>query len=201
MNTNRIVQRARQILVSPRTEWPVSAAEPATVPELYREYIAWLAAVPPLCRFVRISFIGYAWHGFRIYRLSPLAGLSQAVVGYLMSLMFVYVLALSIDAFVPGFGGQQSRIQAMKLTAFAMTAVWVAGIAQLLPGFAGLLTLAGAIYSGYLLYLGLPVMMRVPQEQAAGCTGVVVVVALLLGWLAYLLTGGLTGVGGYDAAD
>ena len=68
MDLNKVIQRARSLLVSPRTEWPVIAAEPATVANLYRGYIMIMAAIPPICEFVKVSVLGYAWHGFRIYR-------------------------------------------------------------------------------------------------------------------------------------
>ena len=48
MDLNKIIQRARAVLVTPRTEWPVIAAEPTTVQDLYRDYILVLAAIPPV---------------------------------------------------------------------------------------------------------------------------------------------------------
>src|SRR5712675_1996039 len=111
MDLNKIVQRARALLVSPRTEWPLIAAEPATVQDLYREYIMIVAAIPPLCQFVKTSLLGYAWHGFRIYRLGIGVGLTAAIGEYVVSLVGVYVLAVIIEALAPNFAGQADRIQ------------------------------------------------------------------------------------------
>ena len=86
MDLNKIIQRARALLVSPRNEWPVIAAESATVQDLYREYIMIVAAIPPVCLFVKASILGYAWRGFRVYRLGIGAGLTAAVAEYLVSL-------------------------------------------------------------------------------------------------------------------
>src|SRR4030081_3021548 len=83
MDLNKVIQRARSLLVSPRTEWPVIAAEPATIADLYREYIMIVAAIPAVCGFVKVSLLGYAWHGFRVvYRRSIGAGLTAAIVEY-----------------------------------------------------------------------------------------------------------------------
>jgi hypothetical protein len=201
MDLNKLIQRARSLLVAPRTEWPVIAAEPGTAADLYRDYILILAAVPPGCWFMKTSLIGYAWHGFRVYRLDIGRGLTAAIVWYAVSLVGVYVLAVFVDALAPNFGAQPSRIQALKVAAYSYTACWVAGFAQLLPGLYSLIALAGAIYSGYLLYLGLPSTMKVPAERVGGYTAVTVVVALVLGWAIALLTGAITGVtlsDGYD---
>jgi len=194
MDLNRIIQRARALLVSPRTEWPVIAAEPATVRDLYREYIMILAAIPPVCQFVKTSILGYAWHGFRIYRLGLGAGLTAAIVDYVMSLVSVYVLAVIIEALAPNFAGEPNRIQALKVAGYSYTASWIAGCAQILPGLYGLVALAGALYSIYLLYLGFPSTMKVLPERAGGYTAVTVVIALILGWIIAVITGGITGV-------
>jgi len=194
MDLNKIIQRARALLVSPRTEWPVIAAEPATVQGLYREYIMILAAIPPICQFVKTSILGYAWHGFRIYRLGVGAGLTAAIVEYVISLLGVYVLAVIIEALAPNFAGESNRIQALKVAGYSYTASWIAGCAQILPGLYGLLALAGAIYSVYLLYLGLPSTMKILPERAGGYTAVTVIVALILGWIIAVITGGITGV-------
>ena len=194
MDLNRIIQRARALLVSPRTEWPLIAAEPATVQGIYREYIMILAAIPPICQFVKASILGYAWHGFRVYRLGMGAGLTAAIVEYVISLAGVYVLAVIIEASAPNFAGQPNRIQALKAAGYSYTASWIAGFAQILPGLYGLVALAGAIYSGYLLYLGLPSTMKVAPERAAGYTAVAVLSALILGWISAVITGGITGM-------
>jgi len=47
-----------RILSAPKEEWPVIAAERTDAPTLYREYIAILAAMPPLSSFLGMTFIG-----------------------------------------------------------------------------------------------------------------------------------------------
>jgi hypothetical protein len=194
MDLNKIFRRVRALLLTPRTEWPLIAAEPATVQELYRQYIMILAAIPPICQFVKASILGYAWHGFRIYRLGVGAGLTAAVVEYVVSLVGVYVLAVVIEALAPNFAGQADRIQALKVAGYSYTASWIAGCAQILPGLYGLIALAGAAYSVYLLYLGLPSTMKVLPERSVAYTAVTVIIALILGWIIAVITGGITGI-------
>jgi Yip1 domain len=194
MDLNKVIQRARSLLVSPRTEWPVIAAEPATVTDLYRDYIMIMAAIPPVCEFVKVSLLGYAWHGFRVYRRGIGAGLAATIVEYVISLIAVYVLAVIIESLAPNFGGQPNRVQALKVAGYSYTASWVAGFAQILPGLYALFALTGAIYSIFLLYLGLPGTMKVVPEQAGGYTAVIAIIALVVGWVIALITGGMTGV-------
>jgi hypothetical protein len=194
MDLNRVIQRARSLLVSPRTEWPVIAAEPATVADLYRDYIMVMAAIPPVCEFVKVSLLGYAWHGFRVYRRGIGPGLASAIVEYGISLLAVYVLAVIVESLAPNFGGQPNRVQALKVVGYSYTASWVAGFAQILPGLYALFALAGVIYSVFLLYLALPSIMKVLPEQAGGYTAVIAIIALVVGWIIALITAGTTGV-------
>jgi hypothetical protein len=106
----------------------------------------------------------------------------------------VYVVALIIEAQAPNFAGQPDRVQALKAAGYSFTASWIAGLAQVLPGLYGLFALAGAIYSAYLLYLGLPGTMKVSSERAGAYTAVTVVVALLLAWVVSVIVRGITGI-------
>jgi hypothetical protein len=194
MDSNKLIQRARSVLVSPQTEWPVIAAEPATVADVYRDYVLFMAAIPPVCGFIKTSLIGYAWHSFTLYRLGIGPGLTAAIVAYASSLASIYILGIIIDALAPSFGGQQSRVQAIKVAAYSSTAIWVAGLGLLLPALSVLVEWAGVIYSVYLLYLGLPYTMRVTPGRHAGYAAVIVIIALVIGWIIGLITSGIGGV-------
>jgi len=87
----------------------------------------------------------------------------------------VLVVAFIVNALAPSFAGQKDSIQSLKVVTYSYTASWIAGIAVLLPGLGALIMLAGLVYGIYLLYLGLPVLMRAPPDKAVGYTVVVVV--------------------------
>jgi len=167
------IQRVQDILLRPRETWPVIAAEPTDAASLYRRYIAILAAVPALATFIGLTVIGVDG-----IRLPVGAGLLQLLIGYVLALITVYVLALITDALAPTFGGAKSRIQALKLIAYASTAGFVGGIFNLLP-LLSILGLLAAIYSMVLIYTGLPVLMRCPPEKAASYAAVVIVCGLV----------------------
>jgi hypothetical protein len=172
-----LVDRVKGILLTPRTEWPVIEGEPATTGSIYSGYVIPLAAIPAIAGFIGMSLFGVSAVGMSI-RVPISAGITSAVVRYVLSLVGVYVLALIIDALAPSFGGTKSPIQALKVAAYSSTASWVAGIFMLVPALS-ILGLLG-LYSLYLLYLGLPVLMKSPKEKATGYTVVVVVCAIVL---------------------
>jgi len=181
-----LVDRVKNILLTPREEWRVIDAEPTTPAELYKEYIIPLAAVGPVASAIGSLVFGY--HAFGMSYRPPIGTvLSSTIVTYLLTLGGVYVLALIIDALAPHFGGTANQIQALKVAAYSSTASWVAGIFGLIPALSWLGILG--LYSLYLLYLGLPVLMKAPEDKAAGYTGVVVIAAIVLFLVVGLVAG------------
>lgn len=194
MDFNKLVARAKAILLTPKTEWPVIADEPATVADLYRNYIIVLAAIPAIFGFIKMSLLGVSIPFAGTIRIGVGAGLSQMLVGYVLTLGMVFVMALIVDALAPTFGGQKNQTQALKVVAYAYTASWVAGVAQIVPILGTLILIAGAIYSIYLLYLGLPHTMKCPPDKAGGYTAVVIIIAIILGFVIGMIAAGATGV-------
>jgi hypothetical protein len=167
-----LIQRVKNILTTPKTEWPVIDSEPDSIGGIYKNYVAILAAIPPVCMLIGMLLLGG--------RFMPMNFLiAQAVITYLVSLASVYILALIIEALAPSFGGTKDRVKAFKVAAYASTAAWVVGIFYLLP-FLIVLGLVGGLYSLYLLYLGLPVLMKTPADKSVVYTVAIVVAAIVI---------------------
>jgi len=199
MDFGKIVERIKAILTTPRTEWPIAAAEPASVQGLYTGYIAIVAALPIVAGFIKGSLIGTSMFGITV-RDSFGGGITRMVLGYLLSLVVVYLVALIINALAPSFGAQKDMTQALKTVAYSWTAYWIAGIAVIVPWLGMLILLAGGIYSIYLLYLGLPHTMKCPPEKAGGYTAVSVIIAIVLGWIVSLVVAGVVGTAAMTGA-
>lgn len=193
MNLNNLLARVKAILLTPKTEWPVIAGEPASIGDIYKNYILILAAIPAVFAFLKLSVIGISIPFGGTVRIGMGAGLTQLVLGYVLTLVMIYVLALIIDALAPTFGGQKDPLQAFKAATYSYTASWIAGIAHILPGVGGLLVLLGGLYGIYLLYLGLPPTMKCPKDKAAGYTVVTVIVAIVMAVVVGMLTSALGG--------
>ncbi|RUR71468.1 DUF1282 domain-containing protein [Variovorax guangxiensis] len=203
-----LVDRVQAILLKPKATWPEIDAEPADAASLYRNYVMILALIPALASFIGLSLIGVGAFGVS-FRVPLVSGLANMIVGYVLSLVMVFVLALIIDAMAPTFEGTRSQIGALKLSAYASTAAFVGGVFSLLPSLSVLGALA-ALYGIYLLYTGLPVLMKCPPDKAVAYTAVVVVCAIVGGvviaWVLALLTpspmrlGAAPAVGGVVAA-
>jgi hypothetical protein len=79
---------------------------------------------------------------------------------------------------------------------YSYTPAWIAGVLHIIPTL-GLLIIFAALYGLYLLYLGLPVLMKCPQDKAAGYTVIVVVCAIVVAVIAGLVSTAIAGTGMY----
>jgi hypothetical protein len=186
-----LVDRVKNILLSPRTEWPVIDAEPATVSSLYTGYIMPLAAIPVICQAIGMSAVGITipFVGTH-YRTPIVSAITSAAVLYVFSLIAVFIVALIVDGLAPTFGGTKNQVQALKVVAYSYTASWVGGILSLIPALSVIGILFG-LYSLYLLYLGLPVLMKSPADKAVGYTVVVVICTIIITWVIFFTVAAL----------
>ncbi len=186
-----LVSRAINILIQPRSEWPVIAEERSDPLALYLRYVAILAALPALAGFVSTALVGTLAAG----RLSAGVALSAALTSYVLSLAMVFVMGLIADALAPRFGGRRALDQALKLVAYSLTASWVAGILTFLPVVAWLITLLAGLYSLYLCHLGAPLLMRVPERSATGYTIALFAIAIVVAFLVGTVIAAMFGMG------
>ncbi len=174
-----LIERVKSILVKPKETWPVIAAEGGDAASLYTGYVMILAAIPAVAGFIGLTLVGVNVLGAS-YRMPILGGVVQMIVSYLLTLAMVFVLALIVNALAPTFGGAKNQLQALKLVAYGCTAAFVGGIFSLIP-MLGILGLIAGLYSIYLIYTGIAVMMRCPADKAGAYTAVVIVCGIIAG--------------------
>ncbi|WP_374355858.1 Yip1 family protein [Chitinimonas sp.] len=183
-----LVQRVQDILLKPKETWPAIEAENTDTATLYKGYLAILAAIPAVAGFIGSTMVGRSAFGFS-YRAPIVSGLVSGIVMYVVSLALIYGLSLIADALAPSFGGSKNQNNALKLVAYSYTASFVAGVLSIVP-MLGMLAVLGSLYGIYLLYLGTPVLMKVPEEKAPGYVAVLVV----CGIVASMVIGGVVGM-------
>ena len=154
-----LIERVENIILRPSHEWEVIEGEDVQIADLYKTYVMPLATVGPVASLIFFSFVGITKPYEGIYYLPLVVSIFQATVYYALSLVGVYVVALFVEYMAPRFDGQRNRIQAFKVSAYSHTPIWLAGIFNLFPSL-GVLYFIFSLYSFYLLYLGLAVLMK-----------------------------------------
>lgn len=177
-----LVDRAKNMIVSPKTEWTRIDTEPATVGGIYTSYVMILAAIPPVALALGLFLFvprGVSAYGI-VFGLTTTSIIVGALLQYGLALASVYIIGLIIDALAPTFGSTKDPLKAFKVAAYYPTALWIASILLIVPGIGILAMLVGGVYSLYLLYLGLPTLMKTPPDKVVGYFVVTLIVAIVV---------------------
>ncbi len=188
-----IVERAKNILMTPAQEWEVIKNEVLSTGDMYSQYVVILALIPAVARFIGQSLVGVSFFGGGM-RVPIFSGLAHAVVYYLLTLVGVYVLAFVIDTLAPSFGAQKNMNASLKVSVFSMTASWLASVFAIIP-MLSVLSLVG-LYSLYLLYVGMKTIKEPPADKLVAYYVVTLVVTIVV----YVVVGAIASaatLGGY----
>jgi hypothetical protein len=189
-----LVDRAKNICVTPKTEWPVIAQEAKPTGELLAGYVVPLAAIGAIAGFIGGSLVGHSLPFLGTFRVPLVAGVGLAVFTFVMAIVGVYIVSIVINALAPTFGGEKDSRQALKVAVYSYTPAWIAAALNILPGL-GILAFFGALYGLYLLYLGLPRLMKCSADKAIGYTALVVVCAIVVSVVIGMVGTVVTGAG------
>jgi hypothetical protein len=168
-----LVDRAKNIIISPKTEWDVVAGEEPNVQQIMISYVLPLALIPAIAIIIGWGLIG-TW-GFKSFNYGIAMGLVQLLNAFISVLLAAFV----IDALAPSFGSTKNFGRAIQLVAFSMTPIWIFGILNIFPAIGWLGGLLG-LYGLYLMYLGLAPLMKTPDDKKVGYLVVSIIILIVV---------------------
>lgn len=188
-----LIDRAKNIMLSPKTEWEAVANEEPNVRQILVSYVLPLALIPAVAILIGWGVIGM-W-GFTSFSY----GIALALVQFIQAFLAVFLTAFVIDALAPSFGSEKNFGRAVQLVAYSMTPIWVAGIFNIIPTIGWLGSLIG-LYGLYLLFLGIAPMMKTPEDKRVGYLIVSIIILIVVYFIiAAILTAILFAVFGLSA--
>jgi len=179
MQTIVDVNRLKGILFQPGSTWKAIDGEFTKPAALYKGWVLPLALIGPICGAFGTLVFGLSFGVIGSYRVPVQTIATLAVVDYVLSVVGVFALSMIVNALAPTFGGQKNDVQALKLAAYASTPWFVAGVFQLLPQLA-LVRILVSLYTVYLVFSGVPVVMKPAKDQAMGYAIVAVLGAVVV---------------------
>lgn len=189
-----ILSRAWGLFTNPEAEWAQIRDEKTTVPSLLLGFVTPVAAAPTFA-----GMLGQLVFGEQVgdQRVRPefLTAFGNAIITCLSVIALVYLMGLLINMIAEQFDGDRNEMNALKVAAYTPTPVLVTGLAAIYPPlwWVGILGLAA---SAYLLFRGLPILMRCPEDRALGFAATVTIVALIALMLIMGLSACVMGAGG-----
>lgn len=171
-----LIDRVKNLIVTPQSEWNVIAAEQPDSAKIVIGYVLPLALLSAAAAFLGYGFIwGFATINWGIY---------EAIIVLATAILSVYISALVIDMLAPSFGAEKNFGRAVQLVAYSFTPAWIGGILNIYPPIAIVGAIFG-IYGLYLLYIGMPKLKNAPADKHTGYF----VVSLLVMIIVYIVLG------------
>jgi hypothetical protein len=171
-----LVERAKNIITTPKTEWAVVASEEPNIQQILMGYVLPLALIPAIA-----SVIGWGILGTALIK-SFTWGIAMGLVQFISAFITVYLAALVINMLAPSFGSEKNMGRSIQLVAYSYTPFWVGGILNILPFLSWLGMLFG-LYGLYLMYVGLPFTMKTPQDKNIVYLIVSIIVLIIVYWI------------------
>jgi hypothetical protein len=175
-----ILSRAYGLLREPKKEWEQIKAEETSVQNILIGYVAPLAAIPPICDLIGQSLFNFA------LQVDFGQALIRAVVTWLVSIGLVFFLGVLVNVLADTFEADKNDLNAQKIAAYSLTPAFLSGFFSLWPPlwWLSLIALAAMVY---IMYRGLPILMRAPQETATGYAAAVTISAMVGGIILFSL--------------
>lgn len=167
MDAMALARRATAVLFRPTAAWEMAAAETTSVRELMLGYVGPLAAIPAVCGGVS-KLLGFSIADVGL-RSDPLTVVIEAIAGFAMMLVVVWLAGQMVGRLASLFGGVADGARGVRLVAYSGTAFWLAGLLYLVPGLEMPAALLGLLWSLYLFHRGLPVLLAVPEDRVLTC--------------------------------
>ena len=175
-----IIDRVKNILITPKTEWVTIETERLPSVKLLTSYLLLLALIPAVCQFIGQGLVGTTVFGIKVGGTIAL-GLKSAITSYITLVGSAYLAALIINLLATSFGSEQNFDQAFALVVYSFTPMYLAGIFYILPAL-GILAMLAGLYGLYLLYIGLQPMMKTPADKVV-VYFIISLVCLIVVWM------------------
>ena len=157
-----LIERVKNIILTPKTEWAKIAIEEQTLTTVITSYVVPLVLIGAAATFIGYGLIGINYGFFRMSGIEW--GIKMAVIQVLSALIGVIVTAFIVDALAPSFGSEKNMNKSAQLVAYGYTPALIGAIFNIFPAIA-LIGSLFSLYGIYLMYLGLEPIKKTPEDK------------------------------------
>jgi hypothetical protein len=178
-----LIERAKNIILTPKTEWPIIDTETATPGSLLGSYVLPMAIISSL----GALFAGLVWAGswgIQFYLVTVCISIVSIIISY-------YIAVYVVDMLAPSFNSEKNINKSAQLIAYSNTPAWIAGLLSFIPFLGWLLLIAGWIYSVYLMYLGVGPLKKTPDDKKIIYIVISYIIMLVIGYVVAAILGSI----------
>lgn len=169
------------IIFSPENEWAAIRDENDSVVRTYVKFVVPIALLPAVAWYFGSVEIGWQL-GDRVIKLTAESAFQIMALFYLAMLIGTGVLGYMVHWMSETYEAESSSIsKGVGIAAYTLSPLFLCGIIGFYPmlWLDILLGCAAAAYAVYLLYLGVPIVMRIPSERGFLFASAMVAVGLV----------------------
>ncbi|MDX1451333.1 MAG: Yip1 family protein [Oleiphilaceae bacterium] len=187
------------ILTHPDKEWESIREDHESASRLYISHVLLLALIPAISAYYGTTQVGWQIGDGQIVKLTEASAAQLCILFYVAMLCGIYLIGRFIDFFSMTYGVDGSEHNGVVLAAYTATPLFLIGIIAIYP-VVWVNMIAGVVaicWSVYLLYEGLPILMKIPKEKGFMFASSVLTVGLvmLVGLLAISVVVWSVGIG------
>ncbi|WP_152206150.1 Yip1 family protein [Marinobacter changyiensis] len=170
------------LLTHPDREWEAIRNDSESVGKLYLGHILLLALIPAVAAFYGTTQVGWQIGDGQIIRLTSGSALQLCALFYASMLAGIYIIGRFIDFFAATYDVKSDKPRGVILAAYTVTPVLLMGVIAAYPNIwvNMLVGLVAVAYSVYLLYEGLPILMKIPEDRGFMFASSVLTVGLVM---------------------
>lgn len=177
-----MIQHTIGLLVRPRAQWNTIAELPKNSLNILVLYPFIFALLPAVAWYYGTSHVGWTVGGGNAIRLTTSSALQLCILFYFAMVSCIVAIGFFIHWMAGTYGAETTLAKGIVIAGVSVTPLFIFG----LVGFHPLLWVdllvgvAAASWSVYLLYLGIPIMMRIPEERGFLFSTAVMAVSLVI---------------------
>ena len=178
-----IIERVKNILLTPKTEWEVVNSETATPQSLLISYVLPLAIVAAAGSLLKgLLFAGT--FGLKYFIIT-------AAIAFIASVISYYITVIIVDMLAPSFASEKDMGKSAQLVAYSGTPSYVGALLSFIPVIGWLIALAAWAYGIYLMYLGIGPLKKTPEDKKVGYMIVAFLIMIALYFILVAILGGI----------
>ena len=178
-----MIQHTFGLLVRPSAQWRTVADLPESSFKTLVLYPCFLAILPAVAWFYGTSQVGWTVgeHGETI-KLTTQSARQICILFYLTMVACVAIIGFFIHWMSDTYGAESSLTRGIVIAGLTATPLFIAGLVGFYPllWLDLLIGVAAVSWSVYLMYLGIPIIMNIPEERGFLFSSAVLAIAMVI---------------------
>jgi len=178
-----MIQHTFGLLVKPSAQWRIVADLPESSFRTLILYPCFLAILPAVAWYYGTSQVGWTVGDHQeVIKLTAQSARQISILFYLAMLGSVAVIGYFVHWMAETYGAASTLTKGIVIVGLTSTPLFLAGLVGFYPllWIDLLIGVAAVSWSVYLLYLGIPIVMDIPEERGFLFSSAVVGVALVI---------------------